>query len=115
MLASRGAVYTSYAAAKGRGGPMGVYHTKGPDKRPGSTGAIVGGNCDCEAVQVFRGQPWEGQAAADALGRLWEKHSGDLNASGHRDPINAFRREWDGRIRREEDMSEFMPESLQPK
>jgi hypothetical protein len=109
MLASRGAVYTSKAAARGKGGsPLNLYHTPYLNKN----GKQVGGFCDCEAVLVYRGRRWEGQAAADALEDLWTK-----STEGHsmKDARNAFRREWEGRIRRGADMSGFMPESLQPK
>lgn len=118
MLASRGAVYTSYAAAKGKGGsPMDVFHTPGPDKRKGSKGAIVGGFCDCSVVQVRRDvhgneMPWEGQQAQLELAALWNKHQGDLNAKGKRDPLNAFRREWERRVRAGETQKYLAP-SLQ--
>jgi hypothetical protein len=110
MLASRGAVYSSKTHAL-RGESMQLYHTPYVNKN----GKEVGGFCDCEAVIVYRGRQWEGQAAAKALGELWKDRSGDRNAQGRRDPRNAFRRAWEKKIRDGDDMSAFLPESLQPK
>ena len=59
MLASRGPVYTSEQSALGRGGSsLKVYHTSYPNEN----GKVVGGDCDCEAIPVIKGQPWEGAA-----------------------------------------------------
>jgi hypothetical protein len=91
MLASRGPVYTSEAAALGKGGsPMSVYHTPYPNR----SGKVVGGFCDCQAVLVARGKSWEGQAAHGALEKLW----GD-EAQGSGDALNAFRRAWERKVR----------------
>jgi hypothetical protein len=115
MLASRGAVYTSKAAAKGRGGPLDVYHTPHPDTRPGGKGGIVGGYCDCSVVQVRRDEygnerPWEGQAAWLALEDLWEKTITDEGVH-YTDAPNAFRREWEKRVRAGETQI-YLPASL---
>lgn len=109
MLASRGPVYTSKAAAKGRGGlPLNLYHTPYINKN----GKQVGGFCDCEAVLVYTGRPWEGKSAFLKLEDLWLK-----STEGHSmgDARNAFRREWESKISDGADMSVFLPESLQPK
>lgn len=109
MLASRGPVYTSKAAAKGKGGsPLNFYHTPYQNKN----GKTVGGFCDCEAVLVYTGRSWEGEGAAGALERLWQKST---EGYGMGDARNAFRRSWEGKIRAGDDMSKFLPESLQPK
>jgi hypothetical protein len=106
MLASRGPVYTSRAAAKGKGGaPMNVYHTPYVNKN----GKRVGGFCDCQAVLVYRGRSWEGKAAADALEDLW------LDATegySMKDARNAFRRTWEKKVRAGETQI-YLPESVQ--
>ena len=119
MLASRGAVYTSKAAAKGRGGsPLNLYHTPHPDTRPGGKGGIVGGFCDCSVVQVYRDEygnerPWEGQQAWLALEELWEKatHDEDGNYVGYKAAPNAFRRTWEKKVRAGQTKI-YLPESL---
>jgi hypothetical protein len=124
MLASRGAVYTSRAAAKGKGGSaMDVYHTPHPDTRPGGKGAIVGGFCDCSVALVKRDAhgdelPWEGQAAQRALEDLWMRAQEDWQndpqpeLSGH--PLNVFRREWERKVRASQ-THKYLAPSLQPK
>ena len=119
MLASRGAVYTSKAAAKGKGGsPLDLYHTPHPDTRKGGKGGIVGGFCDCSVVQVFRDadgieQPWEGQEAWLALEDLWEKATTDEDGNyvGYKEAPNAFRRTWKKKVRAGE-TAIYLPESL---
>ena len=109
MLASRGPVYNSEDSATGRGGSsLKVYHTPYIDKR----GNKVGGFCDCEAIPVIKGQPWEGAAARRELNQLWEDHRADLNEKGRRDPKNAFRRAWDRKVR-EGATQQFLVESVQ--
>jgi hypothetical protein len=92
MLASRGPVYTSRAAAVGRGGPMGAYHTPYVNK----SGITVGGFCDCVAVIVPRGKPWEGERAYLALEDLWLDETEDQSG---KDALNAFRRAWERKVR----------------
>jgi hypothetical protein len=118
MLASRGAVYTSYAQAKGIGGsPMDLYHTPHPDTRPGGKGAMVGGFCDCSVVMVKRDAnglelPWEGQAAWLALEDLWEKAEPVERKSGTvQTKANAFRLAWEKKVRARETQV-YLPESL---
>ena len=119
MLASRGAVYTSKAAAKGKGGsPLDLYHTPHPDTRPGGKGGVVGGFCDCSVVQVYRNEngiekPWEGQQAFLALEDLWEKATTDEDGNyvGYKEAPNAFRRTWAKRVRAGQTKI-YLPESL---
>jgi hypothetical protein len=92
MLASRGPVYTSRAAAVGRGGPMGAYHTPYVNK----SGVTVGGFCDCIAVIVPRGKPWEGEQAYLALEDLWLDETENYSGA---DARNAFRRAWERKVR----------------
>ncbi|MET0992958.1 MAG: hypothetical protein ABWY20_02285 [Mycobacterium sp.] len=117
MLASRGAVYTSRAAAKGRGGPLDVYHTPHPDTRPGGKGGIVGGFCDCSVVQVYRDEngvelPWEGQDAWLALEDLWLKAEPEKRETGKdQTKANAFRQAWEKQVRAGKSKI-YLPESL---
>jgi hypothetical protein len=104
MLASRGPVYTSKAAAKGRGGPLNVYHTPHPNEN----GKIVGGFCDCEAVLVPRGKRWEGEQAYLALEDLWLD---ETEGYSQKDARNAFRRAWGRKVRAGE-TAEFLAPSL---
>jgi hypothetical protein len=107
MLASRGAVYTSKAAAKGKGGsPLNLYHTPYTNKN----GKRVGGFCDCSVVLVHQGRSWEGEKAWLALEDLWEKTVTDQNVH-YTDAPNAFRREWEKRVRAGQTKI-YLPESL---
>ena len=124
MLASRGAVYTSKAAAKGKGGsPLNLYHTPHPDTRPGGKGAIVGGFCDCSVAMVKRDSfgndlPWEGLAAQLALEDLWngaqEEWQKDPQPELSGKPLNVFRREWERKARAGQ-THKYLAQSLQPK
>jgi hypothetical protein len=106
MLASRGPVYTSRAAAKGRGdAPMNVYHTPYINKN----GKRVGGFCDCEAVLVYRGRSWEGEAAWLALEKLWEDSTEGYSMGKAR---NEFRQVWERKVRAGETQI-YLPESVQ--
>lgn len=58
MLASRGPVYSEDTVVRRRDGRR--YHD----------------NCDCVAVLVVHGQPWEGQAEYEALEQAWRTHAG---------------------------------------
>lgn len=92
MLASRGAVYSNRETAIGRGGnPMNRYHTAYVNK----SGKLVGGDCDCIAVPVINGT-YEGLDAADALDALWQDAT---RRKSNKDARNAFRREWDSKVR----------------
>ena len=92
MLASRGPVYNRRDVDKGRGGsPLTVYHAP-PN----------GGVCDCVAVPVFDGQPWEGQRAHEELDALWQEHGS----------LDAFRKAWDKAVRAGE-TQQYLPASLQ--
>jgi hypothetical protein len=116
MLASRGAVYTSKARARGRGGnALDVYHSPHPDTRPGGKGGIVGGFCDCSVVLVKRDAngvelPWEGQDAWLALEDLWEKTVTDQGVH-YTKALSAFRRTWEKKARAGE-TGLYLPESL---
>lgn len=93
MLASRGAVYSSHDGAIGRGGnPLNLYHSAHLDKN----GKLVGGNCDCIAVPVRKGIPWEGEDSADALDNLWQTTTERESGKSAR---NAFRRTWEKHVR----------------
>jgi hypothetical protein len=94
MLASRGPVYTSKAAALGRGGSgLGAYHTAYLNKN----GKLVGGTCDCIAVLVPRGSTaWEGHTSHRKLDKLWQDSTEGFSGT---DALNAFRREWDAKVR----------------
>lgn len=93
MLASRGAVYSSRESAVGRGGnPMNLYHTAYLNKN----GKLVGGDCDCIAVIVHAGGSFEGAAAAESLENLWQDST---RRKSNKDARNAFRREWDRKVR----------------
>jgi hypothetical protein len=104
MLASRGAVYDSKQAAEVPGGSgLGAYHAPYLNKN----GKEVGGLCDCQAVLVVDGKPWEGQAAQKKLNQLWKDHG-----QGQGDPLNAFRREWERQVRAGE-TQRYLPPSVQ--
>lgn len=108
MLASRGPVYTSKAAALGRGGsPLSLYHTPHPNKN----GKLVGGFCDCIAVPVPRVGRWEGQAAHQKLEKLWQDTTEGQRMDAAR---SAFRREWDKQVDTGE-TGQYLAESLRPK
>lgn len=107
MLASRGPVYTSQAAAKGRGGsPLDLFHTPYVDKR----GNTVGGFCDCEAVIVPRGKPWEGEDAWHKLNALWTDTTEDLSG---KDARLEFRSTWEAAAKAGK-TTKYLPESIQP-
>jgi hypothetical protein len=111
MLASRGAVYTSRAAATGRGGsPLGFYHTPYQN----AAGKTVGGFCDCSVALVRkdaygREMPWEGQVAAARLEELWKDSIEGYTGKGAR---NAFRREWESQVKAKE-TKVYLPPSLE--
>ena len=87
------------------------------DRRPASwartpyiskkSNTLVGGVCDCIAVLVVDGKPWEGKAAHEKLDALWEEHG-----RGQADAANAFRREWDRQVRAGE-TKQYLPPSVQ--
>lgn len=108
MLASRGPVYTSRAAATGRGGsPLDLFHTPYLNKN----GKRVGGNCDCIAALVPRHKSWEGERAYLALEDLWQRTTEGFSND---DARNAFRRNWDAKVRAGE-TERYLASSLQPK
>jgi hypothetical protein len=108
MLASRGPVYTSRAAALGRGGsPLSLYHVPYVN----DNGKTVGGFCDCTAVIVPKGRRWEGQ---DAHGRLQDLWLDTTDGRSNEDARNAFRRTWDRKVKNGE-THQFLAESVQPK
>jgi hypothetical protein len=93
MLASRGPIYKSRESAIGRGGqPMTLYHTAHLNKN----GKLVGGDCDCIAVLVVDHNTWEGRPAFEKLEDLWQKTT---SRRSNADARNAFRREWDRKVR----------------
>lgn len=107
MLASRGPVYTSHDAAIGRGGnPLTVYHMAHLNKN----GKMVGGNCDCIAVPVRHGIPWEGSDAHINLENLWMDST---KRKSNADARNAFRRQWD-KLVRDGGSGDFIAESMKP-
>ncbi len=74
MLASRGPVFSGKSRALFIGGVAGnPFHI----------------GCDCAAVLVLRGQPWEGEEEYDHLDRLWSDTTGKYSGRGK---MNAFRR-----------------------
>ncbi|OBJ60250.1 hypothetical protein [Mycobacterium asiaticum] len=81
MLASRGPVYKSDKTALYRGGATAdTYHD----------------GCDCIAVLVRRGVPWEGEDSYRKLAALWEDTGGKESGKKAR---NSFRRAWDKTVR----------------
>jgi hypothetical protein len=108
MLASRGPVYNSHDTAIGRGGnPLNLYHMVHLDKK---NGKMVGGNCDCIAVPVRRGAPWEGSDAHINLENLWQDAT---RRKSNADARNAFRRLWDKKVR-DGESGEFIADSMKP-
>lgn len=108
MLASRGPVYTSHDAAIGRGGnPLNLYHSAHLNK----TGKLVGGNCDCIAVPVTDYGTWEGRESHQALQNLWEDST---TRQSNKNARNAFRREWENKVRRGETGDYVTPPKAKP-
>lgn len=95
MLASRGPVYRSDKTALFRGGASAdTYHD----------------GCDCIAVLVRRGVPWEGEDSYQKLATLWEDTG--ARASGKK-ARNSFRRAWDQKVR-DGGSGDFIAESMKP-
>jgi hypothetical protein len=109
MLASRGPVYSSRAAALGRGGnPLDLYHSA----HIGKNGKMVGGNCDCVAVLVPRGSTtWEGHQSHQKLDNLWQDSTEGFSGP---DALNAFRRDWGAKVRAGES-HQYLADSVKPK
>lgn len=81
MLASRGPVYRSDKSALYRGGAtVDTYHD----------------GCDCIAVLVRRGFPWDGEDSYRKLSALWDDTGGQASGKKAR---NDFRRAWDQTVR----------------
>jgi hypothetical protein len=95
MLASRGPVYRSDKSAMFRGGASAdAYHD----------------GCDCVAVLVRKGVPWEGQQSHKVLEKLWEATGGKFSG---KDARNAFRREWDRTVR-SGGSGDFVADAMKP-
>ncbi|OBK92384.1 hypothetical protein A5646_03525 [Mycobacterium sp. 1245499.0] len=95
MLASRGPVYRSDKTALYRGGASaGTYHD----------------GCDCIAVLVRKGMPWEGQDSYEALNKLWSDTGGRTSGKRAR---NAFRRDWD-KLVRSGGSGDYISDSMKP-
>lgn len=98
MLASRGAVYTSKAAALGRGGSgLGAYHMPHIYR-----GRMIGGLCDCIALPVIEGRAWEGEAAHKRLDALWQDNPS----------LDQFTSVWNRAVR-EEQTEQYLAPSVQ--
>jgi hypothetical protein len=95
MLASRGPVYRSDKSALFRGGASAdAYHD----------------GCDCVAVLVRKGIPWEGQESHEVLDKLWQATGGKFSG---KDARNAFRREWDRTVR-SGGSGDFVADTMKP-
>lgn len=95
MLASRGPVFRSDKQALYRGGgSMSAYHD----------------GCDCIAVLVREGLPWDGEDSYLKLNDLWQETGGRASGKAAR---NTFRRSWDKTVR-EGGSGDFIAESVQP-
>lgn len=92
MLASRGPVYSNEYIALHRGGARADKYHDG---------------CDCIAVLVL-GPEWEGRQAFEQLEQLWQETTTKKSGKGAR---NAFRREWDKKVRRGE-TGDYIADSL---
>jgi hypothetical protein len=95
MLASRGPIYRSDKTALYRGGAdASTYHD----------------GCDCVAVLVRAGIPWEGQTSQEMLNDLWQETT--VQASGKK-ARNTFRRTWDQKVH-DGGSGEFIADSMKP-
>lgn len=93
MLASRGPIYSSEYIALHRGGASAkTYHD----------------GCDCVAELVLDPDKWAGRKAHEQLEDLWRQTGGKASGKAAR---NAFRREWDKKVRRGE-TGEYIAETM---
>lgn len=95
MLASRGPVYRSDKTALFRGGASAATYHDG---------------CDCIAVLVRRGTPWEGEDSYTKLSQLWENTGAKHSNNKAR---NTFRRAWDQTVR-SGGSGDYISESMKP-
>lgn len=110
MLASRGPVYHSEKTATLKGATRRSEQRLKAAGRGGELMTTYHDGCDCIAVLVRKGLPWEGQDSYEALNKLWSDTGGKTSGKRAR---NAFRRAWD-QIVRDAGSGDYIADSMKP-